>query len=118
MAVTLSPWPTSAQALVNATECLKQVLPDNLTDERIQRLGATASALVEQYAANAPQAVKDTAVERCAGYLAQQPAAAVRSEKAGDVEVGYAVSNMSVLRHSGAMAILSMYKIRRAGTVG
>ena len=116
-AVTLAPWPTSSVALTNAIECLRQVLPDNLTDDQVARLGATAAELVENYSSNAPTAAKDTAVERCAGWLAEHPSASVRSEKVGDIETQYNSANLSALRHSGAMALLTMYKIRRAGAI-
>ena len=118
MAVTcLSPWPTTPAALTAATAILRQVLPAGLDDTRIQRLGAAAAGQVEKYAPVAPQAAKDTAVERCAGWLAGQPAPAVRSETVGDIVTDYAINNVSALRHSGAMALLTMYKRRRAGAI-
>ena len=116
-AVTLSPWPTSQAALAAAITCLKQVLPDNLTDDQVARLGATAAELVQRYAPLAPQNCRDTAVERCAGWLSDHPSSSVRSEKVGDIETQYNSSNLSALRHSGAMALLTMYKIRRAGVI-
>ena len=114
----LSPWPTSPMALANATATLKAVLGADLDDARVQALGAAAAALVERYAAAAPEAIKNEAVSRCAGWMSEQPAAAVRSEATGDISTSYAATHVSALRHSGAMAMLSSWKIRRAGTVG
>ena len=81
-------------------------------------LGAAAAALVERYAAGAPQPVKNEATIRAAGWMAQQPAAAVRSEAEGDISTGYAATHLSALRHSGAMALLSPWKVRHAGAIG
>ena len=55
---------------------------------------------------------------RTAGYLAEQPAAALYSEQIGDVQRRYAATHVSALRHSGSMALLSPWKQRRAGAVG
>ena len=83
----------------------------------MQALGATASALVERYAPSAPDPVRFEATVRTAGWLAEQPAAAVRSEKTGDIETAYAATHASALRHSGAMALLTGWKQRRAGGI-
>ena len=45
-----------------------------VADEDIQRLIDVASALVENYAPGAPQAILDTAAIRCIGWLAESPA--------------------------------------------
>ena len=114
----LSPWPTSPAALANATATLKASLGADLGDARVHALGSAAAALVERYAAGAPQAIKDEAATRTAGYLAEQPAAALYSEQIGDVQRRHATTHVSALRHSGSMALLSPWKMRRAGTIG
>ena len=81
------------------------------------RLPAVATALVERYAPDAPDAISNEAVIRTAGWLAEQPAAAITSETEGDIRTSYAPTAMSALRHSGAMALLSPWKIRRAGAI-
>ena len=81
------------------------------------RLLAVATALVERYADGAPDAIANEAVIRCAGWLAEQPSAAIRSETEGDISTSYASTHMSALRHSGAMALLSPWKVRRAGAI-
>ena len=82
------------------------------------RLLAVANALVERYAPDAPAAIQNEAAIRTAGWLSEQPAAAIRSETEGDISTSYAPTHMSALRHSGAMAFLSPFKQRRAGAVG
>ena len=115
----LSPWPTTPAALTAAPRrTLKASLGADLDDARVQALGSAAAALVERYAAGAPQAIKDEAVTRTAGYLAEQPAAALYSEQIGDVQQRHAATHVSALRHSGSMALLSSWKIRRAGAIG
>ena len=114
----LSPWPSSPVALTNATATLKASLGADLDDARVKALGSAAAALVERYAAGAPQAVKDEAVTRTAGYLAEQPAPALYSEAVGDVQRRHATTHVSALRHSGAMALLSPWKVRRGGAIG
>ena len=112
----LSPWPTSPVALANARACLGDAI--GVTDEpTLDRLGSVAAALVERLAPDAPDAIKNEATIRTAGYLREQPAAAVRSESVGDIRTSFAPAHTSALRHSGAMALLSPWKVRRAGAI-
>ena len=103
MAVTLT-----ATALAEAL-AINQALAD--------RLHPVAVALVEQYAPLAPEEVQNLAVERCAGWLVEQPAAAIRSESVGDISTSYAPTMHSALRHSSAMSLLAPWKVRRAGAI-
>ena len=81
------------------------------------RLLAVAAALVNRFAPDAPDAISNEAAIRTAGWLAEQPAAAITSETEGDIRTSYAPSMQSALRHSGAMSLLSPWKNRRAGTI-
>ena len=111
----LSPWPSNGMD-VHEIQALSAALGAGVT--RVRELGSAASALVERYAPAAPQAIKDEAVIRTAGYLAEQPAPALYSEQVGDVQRRHATTHVSALRHSGAMALLSPWKVRRAGAIG
>ena len=113
----LSPWPSSPAALTAARACMAAAIGAT-DDATIDRLGSTVAALVEQYAATAPQSVKNEAVIRCAGWLFEQPAGSITNEAEGDIRTGFAPTMHSALRHSGAMALLSPWKVRRAGAVG
>ena len=86
-------------------------------DDELDRLGSTASSLVERYASGAPQSIKNEGVIRTCGWLVEQPSAALRSIGVGDVTRTYATSSMSALRHSGAMALLTSWRIRRGGSI-
>ena len=76
-----------------------------------------AVSLVERYAPAAPDGVQNEATIRCAGWLADTPAASLQAEQYGDVSVTWAPGQLSALRHSGAMALLSPWKVRRAGSI-
>ena len=78
---------------------------------------SAAWSLVHRYAPAAPVGILREATIRCAGWLAGQPAASVRSEDTGDVATGFAPSMQSALRHSGAMALLTHWRIRRGGAI-
>ena len=117
MAVSLSPWPTSPAALASATAALSGALGDD-DDTVVQRLGATAAALVERLAPDAPAAVKCEAVIRCAGWLREAPAYGARAESQGELSTTYTPSATGALRASGAMALLSPWRVRRAGSIG
>ncbi len=88
------------------------------TEDHAQRLLPVAEALVERYGADAPAAVRQEAAIRTAGYLAERPAwgPGGDSETIGPMVKSrdYAADALSALRHSGAMSLLSPWKVRRA----
>ena len=100
---------------ITATELAEAVGVDSTT---ATRLLAVAAALVNRYAPAAPTAIANEAVIRTAGWLAEQPSAVDhQSESEGDIRTSYAPTMQSALRHSGAMALLSPWKIRRGGPI-
>ena len=114
--VVLSPWPDGQTELQAAILCLQTALGGG-TDERVQAIGSVAAELVQRYAPMAPQPIKNEAVIRCSGWLYQQPSAGIRSERTGDISTSYMAANTGALRYSGAMGLLSPFKIRRAGAI-
>ena len=115
----LSPWPsrTATASLAAAIEALSDALGED--DEAVvARLGATAAALTERYAPGAPEAIKCEAVIRCAGWLRESPTSGAMREREGEVSTSYSPSMTGALRASGAMALLSPWKVRRAGSIG
>ena len=82
------------------------------------RLLPVASSLVEKWAPAAPDPISNEAVIRCAGWLRGQPPTSMRREVIGSYETEPAVSMTGALRHSGAMALLAPWKVRRAGFIG
>lgn len=87
-------------------------------DTKAQRLLSVATELVNGYAPGAPDAVSNEAVIRTAGWLWESPAGNPMSHTVGDVATTFATGNLSALRHSGAMSLLSRWKVRRAGRIG
>ena len=104
MAVTLTATDLEAALAINATLAA--------------RLLAVATNLVERFAPDAPDAIQNEAAIRCAGWLVETPAGGIRSETTGDVRTGFdSAGSLGALRHSGAMGLLSPWKIRRAGAI-
>ena len=101
-------------ALITPTE-LAAALSVNPT--LADRLHPVSLELVNRYAGDAPESIRSEAIVRCAGWLAEQPNASVRSEKVGDIETDYAPSMGNALGHSGAMALLSPWRVFRAGVI-
>ena len=80
------------------------------------RLLSVAADMVNTYTADAPEGVANESACRIAGYLQQQPKSGIRREGAGPLSLSYFATG-SALRLSGAMALLSPYKVRRAGVI-
>ena len=111
----ISPWPSSPVALKAAVDQLAAAI--GASPEIAARLGPVAAALVEEYAAGAPQPIRDESVIRCAGWLHGARPRGVTSIKTGGIDFDFASTAASALRASGSMALLSRWKIRRAGVI-
>ena len=72
----------------------------------------TCRALVESYCPQAPQAVKDSACIRIAGFLAEARFGGFASNEIKPI------NGSAVFRLSGAMGLLAGFKIHRAEPVG
>lgn len=103
MAVTIDATALAAALAVNQT----------LAD----RLHPVAVALVTRYAPDVPDAIANEAVIRTAGWLAEAPASGARQESVGDISTSWSANATGALRASGAMALLSPWKVRRAGVL-
>ena len=89
-----------------------------VNDTLAARLHPVAVELVERFAPDAPDAIQNEAAIRCAGWLLETPAGGIRSETTGDVRTSFdGARASSALRHSGAMGLLSPWKVRRAGAI-
>lgn len=89
-----------------------------ITEERAGRLLDVAAELVGRYAPDAPAALLNEACIRFCGYLGQSGYGAVRSETVGPMSVEYQMNHSAAFRNSGAAALLTGYKVRRAGPIG
>ena len=125
MAVTiLSPWPTTPAALSTAISELKDAIKPGASNESIERLGAVASARVEQFAPGAPDVIRTQAVIQFAGYLLEtnlNQFGVVRDKgisiDAVKTDKSLTTNHAAAFRNCGAAALLSPWKIRRAGVL-
>lgn len=114
----LTPWParTATASLAAAIAALRQALGED-DDNVVARLGAAASALVERHAPGAPQAIRDEALIRCAGWLRESPVSGARREAEGEIATSFSPAMTGALRASGAMSLLAPWRVRRAGAI-
>lgn len=83
--------------------------------DRADRLLAVATQVVTEYATDAPTVLLNEAVIRFAGYLGQSDYGTIRREELGPKAVEYQMNHAAAFRNSGAAALLTRYKRRRAG---
>lgn len=103
---------------ITAAELNVAIFPVAARDEdRAAQLLAVAGALVTRYAPGAPDAVQNEATVRVAGWIAWRSDAGIVSQKQGEQEVTLMPGQLGPLRYSGAMALLSPWKVRRGGAV-
>ena len=127
----LSPWPSTPAALALARTCLREALgaklppghdpndptspQSRLSDGRIDALGATAAAIVEQYARAGPQPVKNEATIRVAGWLRNASSSDSVPTGVGGITFTWRPTiGRNALRQSGAMGLLSLWHRPRA----
>ena len=84
---------------------------DDPLRKRWADLFETVSAMVEEYAAAAPDAIKREAMTRLAGWIAD--AQFITMDETGPIKREHVERTGSPMRRSGAMAILSPYRPRR-----
>ena len=132
MAVTLSPVPTDPTELEAARNYLAVEIgmdsvgmdspssgaADPALIERLDALMGLASALVEREAPGSPQAIKNEAVVRTAGYVRQSDFGGIRTETIGPRSVEYITNHAPAFRNCGAKGLLSPWKARRARSIG
>ena len=85
-------------------------------DAEVQRLGAAVALKIEEYAADAPDAAKDAAVIRGAGWL-KDTQGAVGEVTIGPMSSKRPANSAAWFLHSGAASLLTRWKIRRAGAI-
>ncbi len=116
----LVPWPDAGSDRDAAVAQLREAIRGraNDSDEAANHLGMVGAAMVEDYAPGAPQPLKDEAVIRFAGYLAQSDFDSIAKESVGPLDVEYATNHANAWRNSGAGMLLTRWKVRRGGVIG
>lgn len=85
---------------------------------RLAKLKATAEGMIQRYVGAVtaiPAEIIEEATIRIVGYLMESRPDNVTMESVGPRSRSWALHRQSAFRHSGAMALLSRYKKRRAG---
>ena len=81
-------------------------------DGHLERIVEVAAHIVCRFAPGAPAIVQREAVWRCASWMLHSTKGSITSVTTGPRETSYGIGQLSALRHSGAMAILSPWKVR------
>ena len=82
-----------------------------------ERLLAVATQVVEDYAPNAPEILQNEAAIRFGSYLFQSDVGTITKESIGPREVEYVTNHAAMFRNCGAAALLTRYRVRRAGAI-
>ena len=85
--------------------------------DRAGRVLPVATAIVVEYAPEAPTPILNEAVIRLAGYILSADYGTIREEELGPRRLQYPVNHAMMFRNSGAQALLTRFKKRRAGAL-
>ena len=106
---------------------LAQAIGETVTDDQgtetatnaITRLLDVAGPVVDRYAPDAPDAISNEAAIRLAGYLCGTVQSGwFTSIDVGGVTAEYQPNHGLAFRNSGAQALLSPWRVRKAGVIG
>ena len=102
----------------NAVACIKASIAGGakLTDDRVAMLGESASALGERFSPDSPQSIRNEAVLRLSGWLFARVPRPVQSVSTGAIKLDFRERYFApdALRNSGARALLTPWRTRRA----
>ena len=118
--VILSPFPGASMSVQRpaAIAYLKASIAGGakLTDDRAAALGEGASAQVERFAPDAPDATKNEAVIRIAGWMHAREPKPVQSITVATLRMDFRERYYApdAMRNSGARALLTPWRVRRA----
>ena len=118
--VTLSPFPSTAMTSQRpaAVACIKATIAggSSLTDDRAAALGEAGSAMVERFAPDAPQAIRNEAVIRAVGWMHARRPNPLQAITTGNLRLDHRERFYSpdAMRNSGARSLLTPWRTRRA----
>ncbi len=116
--MSLVPWPTSPVALQSAREQVNRQAIGAADDrELVDDICKAAATYIQRYAPEAPQEIKDEALIRFAAIL-YTPVDSQTKMQDGEMIMEFETNHAAFFRRSGAAALLSPWKIRRAGAIG
>ena len=108
--------------LATATATLREAVGEqagtgDALERNLQRTASAVSSRIEQYAPGAPQAAKDEALVRAVAWLLDTQGAE-RVDGVPGISMAPAPAQSGPwFRSSGAMSLLSAFKVRRAGVI-
>ena len=108
--------PGPAPALITAAALAVAIGAED-DEAAAERLAEVGTAIVNRYAPGAPEILRREAVIRFAGYLWGSEFGGVRKEGIGPQEVEYVSNHASMFRNCGAAALLTTWRVRRAGAI-
>ena len=112
------PTPTPTPELSGVTLTAQELAKETCAEpDRAERILAVVSATVTEYAPHAPTVLLNEAAIRLGGYLAQSDYGTVREESVGQLQSSYQMNHAMAFRNSGAQALITRYKQRRAGVI-
>ena len=82
-----------------------------------ERLAEVGTAMVNRYAPEAPEVLRREAAIRVAGYFWASEYGGIRKDEIGPQSVEYTVNHAAVFRNCGAAALLTNWRVRRAGLI-
>ena len=85
---------------------------------RAKRVLPVVASIIEEYAPRAPIAIKTEAAIRFGGYLLSARPGNMTSKSAGPISADYQTNHAAAFRNCGAAALLTRWKVRRAGSIG
>ena len=86
-------------------------------DAHLERAVQVAAHLACRFAPDAPRVVLREAIYRAASWMIYANRGSIAKSESGPRATEYAVGQTGALRHSGAMSLLSPWKVRRAGAI-
>ena len=111
-----APPDTAAQGYLTAAELATAA---RINAQVAERLRAVVIALIEEYAPRAPQAIKNEAAIRFAGYISQAPSGSIQKLDLKGIAVEFRQAPpASAFQLCGAKALLTRWKVRRGGAIG
>ena len=116
----LSPFPGTNSPAQRATAiaALKDGISGgaNLSDDRVAALGEAASAMIERFAPDAPDEIRNEATLRCAAWMHAREPKPLQGLNIGGMRLDFRERFYSphAMVNSGARAILEPWRTRRA----
>ena len=117
--MTAEPFPAPADDCTGVTLTIDELAEAmGMSETNARRLLGVAARAVNDYAPRAPSALANEATIRYAGYLVNSLPGGIRRQAIGPKVLEYVTNHAAAFRNSGAAALLTRHKRRRARSIG